>query len=611
MNEHSSIWLANLQCLESRQPELAEQLKEAETTSLVAVQARRSGFTIRDGNHYCISAYDPEKEALEQYHRLQKTGNNSSPILLLGFELGYLARIIIEREKSDLLIVEPSLEMLKLAMQTNDLTSIIKRSRFIIQTDYNFAIRKVHDYTGSSNQNPVIFESIAAKRMFPEYLASFKLSIQQTERSKNQRYRILVVGPIYGGSLPVARHTVDAFRQLGHKTEFLDNSAFADGLDHLDKLGGNQLHQDKIKSGFISLLSQTVLVKALDMKAQLIFFIAQAPVTAGLLQELKKIGIPTAYWFVEDGRLMEYGLKIAPWFDVFFHIQKGWYERELHRAGAKVIHYLPMAANPLTHKPISLDAEQVEFYSSDISHMGAGYFNRRNFFLGLLDFHFKLWGNDWNDPGILARNLQKNGERISTEETNMIFNATKININLHSSIYVEGVDPHGDFINPRTFEIACSGGFQLVDERSLLPELFIPDEEIVTFRDLASCRDQIRYYLDHSDERRKIAEAGRKRVLREHTFKHRMREAIEVIFNHCSPAFSETPLNTVKALMEEAGEDRELADFYRNLGEPDEIVTLESIAEKVGESEEELTETGALFVLMNEFYNWSVEKGLV
>ena len=60
-----------------------------------------------------------------------------------------------------------------------------------------------------------------------------------------------------------------------------------------------------------------------------------------------------------------------------------------------------------------------------------------------------------------------------------VFNASRINLNIHSC-NGEGLDPEADFVNPRTFELAACGAFQLVDERCLRPELFT-DQEVASF----------------------------------------------------------------------------------------------------------------------------------
>jgi spore maturation protein CgeB len=111
-----------------------------------------------------------------------------------------------------------------------------------------------------------------------------------------------------------------------------------------------------------------------------------------------------------------------------------------------------------------------------------------------------------------------------------VFNATAINLNLHSSSGT-GLDSHPDFVNPRTFELAACGAFQLVDERTLLSELFSP-EEMVCFRSPGEVPALIQTWLKDPAGRRAYAEAAQRRVLREHTYRHRMQDLLAAVGLH-------------------------------------------------------------------------------
>lgn len=84
-----------------------------------------------------------------------------------------------------------------------------------------------------------------------------------------------------------------------------------------------------------------------------------------------------------------------------------------------------------------------------------------------------------------------------------------------------------------------------------------------------------------------------------------------VVLEHHEPAFPGQPLNTVEALIEQAGEDSELAAFFTRMGDPDEELTLEGVVENICKEEGELGEAEAIFLLMNEFRQHAKEKGLV
>jgi spore maturation protein CgeB len=83
--------------------------------------------------------------------------------------------------------------------------------------------------------------------------------------------------------------------------------------------------------------------------------------------------------------------------------------------------------------------------------------------------------------------------------------------------------------NMRLFEATGVGTCLLTDWKENLSELFEPDKEVLIYRSAAECVEKVRYILDHEDERRSIAEAGKLRTLREHTFENRARRLHEII----------------------------------------------------------------------------------
>jgi spore maturation protein CgeB len=151
-------------------------------------------------------------------------------------------------------------------------------------------------------------------------------------------------------------------------------------------------------------------------------------------------------------------------------------------------------------------------------------------FASLAHYPFRIWGSEWPLCKPFDRLVQEESRRIAPEEYIKIFNATQVNLNLHSSMERDGVDPSGDFLNPRTFELASCGAFQLVDERTLLPEAFEVGSEIVTFKDLPDLREKIDYYLAHPEERELINTRARTRVLKDHTYDKRLQEMLSIIY---------------------------------------------------------------------------------
>lgn len=601
MSLQGDILQVNLSALRAAgHAELADRFQSPKPLGTFAIEQAKDGTpTLLCDGQAVHSRYAPKKEAQSLATKLTEQMEVRTELYLLGMGLGYLAEALVELlPDSTIHILEPSEEVFSAALQVRDLSGLMQRCHF-----------HVGDLSGVVVNGKLL--TMPSVRLYAPDAIDELNSAGKGEAEVPDGLRILVVGALVGGSVPIGHYVTNALKQLGHRAELFNSEPFAPAKSVFESVSSNPQHKNTLLAQYTNLMGQSVLACAEEMQAQLVFFMAQSPGTQEALEELRRAGVPTAFWFVEDGELFEYGTRVAPFYDVFFHIQKGNYEQRLRQAGARKVHYLPLAADPEVHKPLELTELEHEMYGSDISHMGAGYFNRRHFFTHLTDYDFKLWGSDWDGSGVLATHVQKDGERVHQDEIVRIFNATRININLHSSTYTEGVNPNGDFVNPRTFEVASCGAFQLVDERSLLAELFEPGKEIITFSDLESCRKAIEYYLAHPEEANQIAEAGRKRVLEQHTYRHRMAEALKVIAATCEfPAVEENP-NMVRSLVQEAGEDKELAAFFTRMGEPDDVLTLEGISQKILREQGELGETEALFLLMNEFGKWAKEKGVV
>lgn len=356
--------------------------------------------------------------------------------------------------------------------------------------------------------------------------------------------RILVVLPLYGGSLPIGRYCAQALRNLGHSVRVFDAPALYPGYLGLRKLDLAPSRLPALETSFLRLVSQALWQQTEEQQPELVLALAQAPLDRHILLRMRQAKMRTIMWFVEDFRLFTYWQVFAPLYDAFAVIQKEPFLEELKKVGQEHAFYLPLAALPDFHKPLDLSEVQKREYGSDISFLGAGYPNRRIAFRPLADRDFKIWGSDWDDEARLARNIQAGGRRIDEDESVLIYNASKINLNLHSSVNKEKLVSGGDFVNPRTFELAAMGAFQLVDQRSLLPELFDKDE-LATFATIEGFYQKIDYFLEHPKEREQFAQKARKRVLAEHTYEQRMATLIDYMakeFGPWSQAGSESDL---------------------------------------------------------------------
>lgn len=332
--------------------------------------------------------------------------------------------------------------------------------------------------------------------------------------------RVLVVLPMYGGSLPIGQYCVSALRELGHTVETFEAPQFYSAFEGLKTIKAGTERLEQLESGFLNVVSQAIYAQVERFQPDMVLAMAQAPLTPQVLKRLQHDNVLTAMWFVEDYQVFTYWRAFAPLYDLFFVIQKEPFASELRQLGVRSA-YLPMAALPSFHSPLNLSPLERRRYGSTLSFVGAGYPNRRTAFRQLMHMDFKIWGSDWENETVLARHIQNHGARVAPEDAVKIFNASIINLNLHSSVKADTLVSYGDFVNPRTFELAACGAFQLVDDRTLLAELFAP-AEMATFHSMSDLLESLGHYLQATEERETMAALACARVLKEHTYLNRM-----------------------------------------------------------------------------------------
>lgn len=381
--------------------------------------------------------------------------------------------------------------------------------------------------------------------------------------------RVLVVLPFYGGSLPIGRYCADALTGLGHVVEVFEAPAFFGAFTALKNLRVTSDRLEYLENSFLQVVSQAICAKAETFGPDLVLALAQAPLSRQALKRLRRDGVATAMWFVEDFRVFSYWEAFAPYYDVFAVIQKEPFPEKLAAVGQENALYLPLAADPAVHRPLELSPVERRIYGARLSFMGAGYPNRRLAFAQLLDDGLAIFGSDWDGDATLASRLRLDGRRITTEEAVKTFNAAGVNLNLHSSVTVDKLVPGGDFVNPRTFELAMCGAFQLVDRRALLPELFSEDE-LAQFGDMEELKERLNYFQARPEERAAYAERARQRALAEHTYARRMERLLEFTASRLSgwPAGKDEGA-ALDGLPEGMGE--EVAGLLRELSLPPDV----------------------------------------
>ena len=100
-------------------------------------------------------------------------------------------------------------------------------------------------------------------------------------------------------------------------------------------------------------------------------------------------------------------------------------------------------------------------------------------------------------------------------------------------VFNRHIDVAGEFANNmRLYEATGVGTALLTDAKRNLADLFAPGREVLEYHSADECVELARYYLEHDGEREAVARAGQQRTLRAHTWRHRIRELVEILHRH-------------------------------------------------------------------------------
>lgn len=562
--------------------------------ALELIAGRGGQPTLKAGNVYLHSRYNPREEAV----RLVDSAalDPKRPILIVGLGLGYHVAELASRGAKHVAVLEPDAAVASAAIEAGTLGDI----DFLLGLGDIETISATEGFRAFAARLPQVFVHPPTLRVHPEFCGAAVDALTKQALS-NRRLHIAVVGPMYGGSLPIAGYIERAFRKLGHQTLLVDPSSAWPLYGTVTKTVRTKQASAQLGAMLTNVLSEWSYARVAEFAPDVCLVMAQAPVSPVFPLRLIKEGIVTAFWYVENWRHLPYWREIAPYYDYFFHIQPGEFEQQLADAGSPAQAYIQTACDPECHKPVTLTEDEKREFDCDISFAGAGYRNRIQMFCGLTDYRFKIWGVDW-PTRVLQSLLCRPEQRFTSETFAQIAAGSRINLNLHSSTTHDGVDPKCDAINPRVFEIAACGGFQLCDPCIGLETLFDFDTELPVYHDLDELRGKIDYYLAHPEERARIAARARERVLRDHTYENRARQMLDCIIARYGVRMLHKGVRvqrTCGEMLERVAPETPLAQYLARLPQ-DMMFTHDNVNTRLPRGCVQMTEPEKLFVYLRE-----------
>jgi len=194
-------------------------------------------------------------------------------------------------------------------------------------------------------------------------------------------------------------------------------------------------------------------------------------------------------------------------------------------------YHFPFGSDDNIFKPLNIEKKyDIAFLGNSSSGFG------REKYINLLMSYAKekklkvfLAGSGWDKYGY-PYNIVEHGD-----QTNIIYNSSKICINLHNDRQYAGIDIEMD-ANNRLFDLAMAGCCQISNGEEMILKYFNKNE-IVTADEPDMWIQQIDYYLKNESEREQVSIKAYQRAIKDHTWNKRAIEFIDII-NENYPLYS-------------------------------------------------------------------------
>lgn len=260
-----------------------------------------------------------------------------------------------------------------------------------------------------------------------------------------------------------------------------------------------------------------------------------------VLPEIKKITKSVA-WFADDyWRFFNYSRHWPPYFSrviTTYSRAVDWYKK----AGHDNVILSQWACNTSVYKPVNIGKDiDVSFVgqkkSGRVRMMGAlrgaginvqcfGFgwpngkisyeemlkiFSRSKICLNLTD-RKRLW-----DPSVIGRIFFK-------KSVNKIVPDRHLADNFRAYLHFPTMHTHA-----RPFELAGCGAFVISGWSEDIGKFYKENEEMVFYRNAGELIEKTKYYMNHNEERERIARAGYGRTMRDHTYEKRFEEIFKAV----------------------------------------------------------------------------------
>lgn len=305
-----------------------------------------------------------------------------------------------------------------------------------------------------------------------------------------------------------------AFRTAGHSVANVSPEPFSGtGWESAFLKVAKRVLQPALVRAF----NEKILKEAENLRPDL-FFVFKGPlIESRTLRCLREAGTVCIQFYPDvsfrvHGPYLSEALKEYDW--VF--TTKSFGLKDLHeQLGVTNASFLPHGFDPETHRKWALSDRDLADYSCDVSFIGTWSPKKteiiRNLARAVPDRKIRVWGNQWEKAGKIE-GVEVVGRGVRGPEYSRAIRASSINLGLLSERRAGASD--GDHITSRTFHIPASGGFLLHERTGEALQYFEENIEAAFFEGNEELAEKVNCFLDHTDLRERITEAGYEKLQR-------------------------------------------------------------------------------------------------
>ena len=340
--------------------------------------------------------------------------------------------------------------------------------------------------------------------------------------------RALLIGPTAPDFDPGYNEGIRrALEKLGCKTQVCEFFAAtpAGVANRIFIDGGLTIGLPHFYKRYIEDFNQLVMAIYTKHRPDIVIVIRGSKVSATTLESMSAIKVLWCHDVVRRCGIDEEQLKAYDRLYVFEPKDVDWLD---HKGLTST--FLPAGFDPQVYRPLTVRKD------IDVFFIGAYYPERRDTLEQIAECFknntLRFYGRHlrYREPATWLRYLYyiSSGKReiflnhyLSAPQINEMYSRSKVCINMHHAQNEYGC-------NPRVFEIAGSGQYQVVDDLPFIKKEF--GDLLTTYADITSLKDAIHAGLQDDKIRTSNVEAARELALDAHTFSHRMR----VILGDCN-----------------------------------------------------------------------------